>query len=153
VRSINIELDLHQPALAKDYVFTTQAQRTLARILDGAEGATRTRAWTLTGPYGSGKSYFGLFVVNLMSASLPAHQHAVMQLRKADPPLARRIQHLTGANGSRGLLPVAITGHRAPLQETLSRGLDQALQSLILGASARRRLNSARNAAREDEER
>lgn len=149
-RSINIERDLHQPVLAKDYVFTAQAQRALARIIDGIENATHTRAWTLTGPYGSGKSYFGLFVLNLMSASLPAHQHAATQLRKADSLLARRIQRLTGANGSRGLLPVAITGHRAPLQETLVRGLDQALQSLSLSARVRRQLSDAGNVARTD---
>ena len=149
-RSINIERDLHQLALAKDYVLTSQALRTLARIVDGIENATHTRAWTLTGPYGSGKSYFGLFVVNLMSASLPAHQHAVKQLQKADLPLARRIQRLTCANGSRGLLPVAITGHRAPLQATLARGLDRALQSLNLSASMRRQLSDAGSVARTD---
>ncbi len=60
IRSIRVERDLEQSTLAEAYIFTAQARRTLARLMDGAEGLTRTRAWTLTGPYGSGKSYFGL---------------------------------------------------------------------------------------------
>jgi len=130
IRSINIERDLRQPALANEYIFTAQARRTLARIVDGVEDLARTRAWTLTGPYGSGKSYFGLFVMNLISASLPAHEHTVLELQRADPLLAGRVKQLIGPNGSRGLLPIPITGYRAPLQEALVRGVDQALQPL-----------------------
>ena len=63
IRSINIERDLLEPELAMEYVLTGQARQTLSRIVDGVEPATSTRAWTLTGPYGSGKSYFGLFLL------------------------------------------------------------------------------------------
>ncbi|MGB9620401.1 MAG: hypothetical protein ACPL7K_08315, partial [Armatimonadota bacterium] len=148
IRSINIERDLRQPALANEYVFTAQARRTLARIVDGVEDLTRTRAWTLTGPYGSGKSYFGLFVMNLMSAALPAHQHTVMELQRADPLLAGRVRQLIGPNGSRGLLPIPITGHRAPLQEVLVRGVNQALQPLSSDTSIRRLLDEGQAIAR-----
>ena len=130
IRSIHVERDLQQPSLVSEYVFTAQARRTLARIVDGVADSAHARAWTLTGPYGSGKSFFGLFVMNLMGASLPAHQQTLMELQKADPPLAERVQHLLEPNGARGLLPAPITGYRAPLQETLVRGLSQALQPL-----------------------
>lgn len=149
-RSINIERDLRQPALANEYVFTAHTQRTLARIVDGIEDLTRTRAWTLTGPYGSGKSYFGLFVMNLMSVSLPAHQHTLMELQKADPLLAGRVQQLIGPNGSRGLLPIPITGYRATLQEALARGLNQALQPLSSDARIRRLLSDGQSLAHVD---
>lgn len=148
IRSINIERDLQQPALANEYVFTAQARRTLARIVDGIEDPAHTRAWTLTGPYGSGKSYFGLFVMNLMSAALPAHQSTLMELQKVDPPLAGRVQRLIGPNGSRGLLPVPITGYRTSLQEALVRGVDQALQPLSSDSSIRQLLGDGQGIAR-----
>jgi hypothetical protein len=148
IRSINVERDLQQPALANEYVFTAQARRTLARIVDGVEDVTRTRAWTLTGPYGSGKSYFGLFVMNLMSVALPAHPHTIMELQKADPLLAGRIQQVIGPNGSRGLLPIPITGYRVPLQEALVRGLNQALQPLSSDAKIGRLLGEGQDIAR-----
>ena len=147
IRSINIERDMQQPSLANEYVLTAQARRTLARIVDGVDDLTRTRAWTLTGPYGSGKSYFGLFVMNLMSAALPAHQHTVIELQKADPLLAGRVKQLIGTNGSRGLLPVPVTGYRAPLQEALVRGLNQALQPLSSDASIRQLLHDGKSLA------
>jgi hypothetical protein len=147
IRSINIERDLQQPSLANEYVLTAQARRTLARIVDGVDDLTRTRAWTLTGPYGSGKSYFGLFVMNLMGASLPAHQQTLMELQKADPLLAARVQHLLEPNGARGLLPVPVTGYRAPLQEALVHGLNQALQPLSSDASIRQLLSDGQSLA------
>ena len=147
IRSINIERDLQQPSLAREYVLTAQARRTLARIIDGIDDLTGTRAWTLTGPYGSGKSYFGLFVMNLVGASLPAHQQTLTDLHRVDSLLAGRVQQLVGPNGARGLLPVPITGYRAPLQEALVRGLSQALQPLSSDASIRQLLDDGQGIA------
>ncbi|MBM4460949.1 MAG: hypothetical protein FJ011_24835, partial [Chloroflexi bacterium] len=147
IRSINIERDLQQPSLANEYVLTAQARRTLARIVDGVDDLARTRAWTLTGPYGSGKSYFGLFVMNLMGASLPAHRQTLMELQKADPLLAERVQHLLEPNGARGLFPVPVTGYRAPLQEALVHGLNQALQPLSSDPSIRQLLSDGQSLA------
>ena len=130
IRSINVERDLRQSSLAHEYVLTAQARRTLARIVDGVDDVMQSRAWTLTGPYGSGKSYFGLFVMNLMGTSLPAHQETMAQLQSADPLLAERVQQYAGFSGTHGLLAVPITGYRAPLQEVLLHGLCQALQPL-----------------------
>ena len=51
IRSIHVERDLQQPSLVSEYVFTAQARRTLARIVDGVADSAHARAWTLTGPY------------------------------------------------------------------------------------------------------
>ena len=141
IRSIHVERDLQQPSLVSEYVFTAQARRTLARIVDGVADSAHARAWTLTGPYGSGKSYFGLFVMNLMGVSQLAHAQTLMELQKADPLLAARVQQVIGHSGARGLFPAPITGYRAPLQETLVRGLNQALQSLSVDTRVRQLLN------------
>lgn len=135
MRSINIERDWQQPALAERYILTTQARHTFARIIDNFD--TGSRAWTLTGPYGTGKSYFGLFFMSVMSPSLPAHEKAFAELQQADPMLAERMRHLLGGNGARGFLPVPITGYRASLQEILLRGFQRALEPLSSYADVR----------------
>lgn len=128
VRSINVELDLHDRAVAQGYVSTVQALRSLARILEGVTGKSSSRAWTLTGPYGSGKSFFSLFLMNLVCTQEPAHETAIRQLRSTDPLLSEQVEAAANLIASKGLLPVPITGFRASLQDCLRHGLLQALQ-------------------------
>lgn len=128
VRSVHIERDLIVSAVAQGYVLTSQGRATLGRILDRFRGETPSRAWTLTGPYGSGKSYFSLFLMNLLSRSLPMHDYAVTQLAQVEPLFVNQIHDLTGPTASRGWLAVPITGYRTSLQNCIRRGLYQALQ-------------------------
>ena len=137
VRSINVEFDLHDRAITQGYILTAQALTTLARILDGMTGRSSSRAWTLTGPYGSGKSFFSLFLMNLMCAQEPAHETAIQQLRSIDPLLSEQIGAAASLIASKGLLPVPITGYRASLQECLQHGLYQALQPYIWSGEIR----------------
>jgi DNA helicase TIP49 (TBP-interacting protein) len=79
LRSVNVERDLQSCPIADGYVLTAQARACLSRIMGGLTSGTYTRAWTLTGPYGSGKSYFGLFLMNLFGKDQPAHQIVLNQ--------------------------------------------------------------------------
>lgn len=69
-RSINLERDADSLAVVNAYIPTTRALDTLARV-----GETITtvksmpRAWTLMGPYGSGKSSFAVFLSHLLGAT------------------------------------------------------------------------------------
>ena len=92
VRSISLETDLHQATLADGYVLTEQARVVLGRLLGRFAGAHTTRAWTLTGPYGSGKSYFSLYLMNLLAAQLPAHAAALAALAGEDGVLAAQVR-------------------------------------------------------------
>ncbi len=93
LRSINVEQDVAQTAVAKGYTLTPQARSILARMLNRlSELGAPARAWTLTGPYGSGKSYFSLFLMNLLCAQLPAHEHAIGELQQNDPLLAQQLR-------------------------------------------------------------
>ena len=128
VRSVNVEHDLHDPAIAQGYVLTAQALTSMTRILTGLGGGSSSRAWTLTGPYGSGKSFFSLFLMNLVCAPQSAHGVADQYLRAVDPLLAEQAAHAGNLVVSKGLLPIPITGYRVSLQECLRHGLLQALQ-------------------------
>lgn len=130
VRSVNVERDLQQTSVAEGYSLTIQARRSLERMLDRLDNSTISRAWTLTGPYGSGKSYFGLFLMNLMAAGLPAHDLAVEQLREIDPLLAQRAVSTAHSAETRGFLSVPVMGYRGPFQQCLAQGLCRALEPL-----------------------
>ena len=130
VRSINVEQDLQRTELAEGYILTAQARRSLLRILDRAEGAALQRAWTLTGPYGSGKSYFGLYLMNLLSLNVPSHLLAQQKVEEGDSLLAEKAGIVSRAATTRGLLPIAIAGYRAPIQECIRKGIRSAIEPL-----------------------
>lgn len=130
VRSVNVERDLWHSLVAEGYSLTVQARRSLERMLDRLDNSTITRAWTITGPYGSGKSYFGLFLMNLLAAGLPAHAFAVEQLREVDPILAQQALAAARSTDTQGFLPVPVMGYRGSVQKCLAQGLRRALDPL-----------------------
>lgn len=130
IRAIRLESDLHASGITQGYVLTSQAMVCLGRILSGLGTRYPARAWTLTGPYGSGKSYFGLFLANLLDTTQPEHGAALTALERVDATLASEVQKQYLAD-SKGFFPIPVTGYRAPLQECLREGLVRATQDLI----------------------
>lgn len=131
-RSIRLEDDLFQDELVQGYVLTAQALNTLERIFNGIRNAG-TRAWTLTGPYGSGKSFFGLFLAHALDG-FSAAQQARERLSSVRPDLMEEI--LVWAGETPGLLTVPVTGARASLQTCLARGFEKAAQRLDVSLAA-----------------
>lgn len=125
-RSIRLEDDLFQDELAQGYVLTAQGLNVLERIFKGIKNKG-ARAWTLTGPYGSGKSFFGLFLSSALDG-FSAAQTARQKLAGARPDLAEEILLWTGK--THGLLTIPVTGARASLQDCLVRGIEKAFQRL-----------------------
>lgn len=142
LRAVRLEDDLPCGDLLSGYTLTAQALAALGRI---AEGLTNhARVWTLTGPYGSGKSFFGLFLAHLLDRRRSGHALAWEILTKADPLLAGRLQQALTEHG--GLETVAVTGSRAPLQECLARGFMQILDTNDFPADLRESLERIRGA-------
>lgn len=130
VRSINVESDLQNASLLDEYVLTGQSRASLERMFARFEGSSPARSWTLTGPYGSGKSYYGLFLMNLMGTAQQNHKKTLRQLRDIDSLLAQQVTRALNHGSTLGLLPIPITGFRASLQECLKHGLKQSLGKL-----------------------
>ena len=61
-RSINLTRDINSEDSIDAYIATSTTKTTLESISKGFENSKYPRAWTLIGPYGSGKSSFGLFL-------------------------------------------------------------------------------------------
>ena len=127
-RSIHLERDFYTDEnLLEGYVVTATARDVLGRVVSALENNDSSKAWSLTGPYGSGKSAFALFAANLLGNS----EQALTLLKQGDTPLYKRFTDING-NGrlsSSGFCPVLISGERAPISLALLRGLQQGLIS------------------------
>ncbi len=108
-RSINLTRDRDSIELLRSYVPTSRAIDALEQIAGGLSLEAVGRALALIGPYGSGKSAFGLFVSALMAEpSTQAHQTAIATLQAFAPKLAERFRKALGT--SKGMLRVQING-------------------------------------------
>lgn len=116
-RSVNVERDLTDEEVIRAYIPTARAKETLSRLLESASNPKRTCAFSLIGPYGSGKSSFAVFLTQLLAAKdEPSQKIALSVLTKADAGLAKGYsKHLkTG-----GYLPLVLSGNPEPLSRRL----------------------------------
>lgn len=127
IRSIHVVQDLQNALIIEEYLMTAQSRSGLHRILDRLYGASPTRAWTLTGPYGTGKSYFSLILMNLFCAAQTGHKRAVDLLRSIDPILTDQIIDRLELSSGLGLFSVPVAGSRHALPDCLRVSLQQAL--------------------------
>lgn len=116
-RSVRLERDFADPRALEGYVLTAQGRSLLSRIEEGLCSGGE-RAFTLTGPYGSGKSAFALFAARVLTGSTRGRAWSLLESR--DPGLAGRLSRTLGG---RGLLPVILTLRRAPLAQAVLEGL------------------------------
>ena len=117
-RSINLERDQDSLDVLKSYVPTSRALRTLRRVAESMNEQGSPRAWTLVGPYGSGKSAFSLFASELLCSELGEFQIIAREkIRKLDGQLDQSI--LAGLGDGGGMMRVLLTGSPSALAPRL----------------------------------
>ena len=129
-RSVHLERDFYTENALDGYVLTATAREMLSRVISTLENETTSKAWSLTGPYGSGKSAFALFAAKLLGdPDAPTTQQALDLLERGDTKLYEKFKYINGNGKSSlsGFCPVLISGERAPLSLGLLRGLVQGL--------------------------
>ena len=121
-RSINLERDSEEDSSACTYIPTHRAIQTLNRVVDTINTKEAPRAWALVGPYGSGKSAFGLFLSQLLgNPESVTWQHAMNVLKSADESLANKITNkLTGTDG---YCCINLTGSSEALSKRLTKAM------------------------------
>ena len=131
-RSINVERDRGSPSIVDAYLPT-------ARSIDLLEGVTaalgqtdQPRAWSLVGPYGSGKSSFALFLHELLGPPGAAKKAAGRSLAAERPDLARRFARQDS------WCRVVLTGSEEPLAARLLGALDEAATNFWGGKPGRK---------------
>ena len=115
LRSVNLEKDFYVPTALEGYVPTPSVLSAATRIAAGVQSPT-SRAWSITGPYGTGKSAFALFLTKML-APAPV----------GNPALRPHVTVPLFDTDSAGFWPVLVTGGRAPLAESLLGGLEDAM--------------------------
>lgn len=126
VRAVNIDEDLGNPDVLRGYVLGEHVLDALRRIAISVQEEPRTRAFSITGPYGSGKSSFAHLLFALLGPKGAAtHRAATKLLRGADAQLANTFSRERRQLGiaERGLIPAMVTAEREPVPMALLRAL------------------------------
>ena len=120
-RSVNLDRDAGFTEALDGYIVTPAVRRALSQITDGIDDAAGDRAWSLVGPYGSGKSAFAVFLADLLSGSgSPGGDAARRLLAGSDEVAAPR----------HPLFPALLTAERAPLDTLLLKSLRSTIEDL-----------------------
>ncbi len=93
-RSIHLEKDSRGASPNGEYILTPTARKILRRLAEGIPDESPCRAWTLTGPYGVGKSAFAVFLTHLFCGTGQPGKQARWQLEKEDPQLYGHLREL-----------------------------------------------------------
>jgi hypothetical protein len=121
-RSIALDRDLLDAKALEQYVVTPNSLSALRQISAGLRAGQAQRAWKIVGPYGSGKSAFGIFLAQLMSgkASFPA---AAKMLNAVSPKFAKCF-----VNSNR--FPIAVVGSRVSFGTAFASSVNDTLDAL-----------------------
>ena len=152
-RSVHLERDFYTENALEGYIVTVKARETLTRLISAQENEATSKAWSLTGPYGSGKSAFALFAAKLFGdPEAPTTQQALQLLKRGDTSLYEQFISTNGnkKKTSSGFCPVLISGERAPITLALLRGLEHgitAFNGMSPRSSLRRKIKNLSKAA------
>ncbi|MFO0604545.1 MAG: hypothetical protein U0324_15290 [Polyangiales bacterium] len=146
-RSVQVARDAQRRDACEGYALTPLGAGLLRRIVEGARGEGTARAWSLTGPYGAGKSAFVVFLTQLIGAvPADATATALHELRGVDRALEGRVRALAD---SRRFCPVLVSGTYGPLLPSLLDAVERAVAMHYRPSEAQRRLLDASRAIRQ----
>jgi len=108
-RSVNLKRDAGSEAVVSSYIPTSRALKTLEVFSSALKQNEAPRAWSLVGPYGSGKSSFASFLASLLDKNNDAsHKIAHQVLGKSSGAISKDFSQLTKEN--LGYCVVLLTG-------------------------------------------
>ena len=121
LRSIHLERDFSNPDGFKGYIPTEFTKSCLERLAEGLLTNSTSRAWRLTGDYGTGKSSFALVLAHLFSG----HKDGVCK------NLRESIKIEKSCLDELNLIPILVTGNRSPLKIALQSALQKSIDNVI----------------------
>ncbi len=128
-RSANLERDLARPEPLEGYVVTARVLDVLARVASTAARGKAGGAWSLTGPYGTGKSSLALLIDAAFGPPTQTREAALRLIRETSPEGEAALRTVHERHGTwktgfhRGLVTAAT---REPLSLTVLRALRMA---------------------------
>lgn len=127
-RSVQLARDWHDVHSISEYLLTPTARDLATQILGGIQAPKGERAWSVTGPYGTGKSAFALFLADLLAHKNPTHAEARSLRQQMNFSL-------------RPFVPVLIVGQRAPFTPTFLAALSESVKPI--DSAIARKINRA----------
>ncbi len=115
--SVNVPRDWRLGMDRTAYIVTPTVRELTERIVKEMEDRHGARSWSITGPYGSGKSAFALFLADLLASDYPTH--TVGQA-------IRKVSSLPPA----GFVPVLLVAERNPLGPALTQALADSVDEI-----------------------
>lgn len=127
LRATNLENHQEQAA---HYIPTSRALEVLRRLVHAMSDSTAGRSWSLTGPYGAGKSSFALFLRTLLGPAGELRDAAESTLGAADAVLLRDLVSARIALGAKdGFVLATTTCQQEPVADSLLRALVNGVNS------------------------
>lgn len=129
-RSANLEKDYRSDSQNGEYILTPTALESLHRLRESLTVGSGSRAWTITGPYGVGKSSFAVFLTRVFCSTDAAGVRARQLVQHKDPELAVELAALKLSQRiQKGFLPILVTARRAPAPVCIAEGIVAALSA------------------------
>jgi RNAse (barnase) inhibitor barstar len=131
LRSVNLHNDWQNTGSSSGYIVTPNVIQSLDQLIEGLITKKGQRAFALTGPYGTGKSAFSVFLCQLLSHETQKVKQAISiippKYARINPKL-RQIRQSPG--GREGFLLIPVTARRRPIAQLLLEGFLEALKDL-----------------------
>ena len=128
-RSANLERDIAQSEPLDGYVVTARALDVIERIASTAATWAAGGAWSLTGPYGSGKSSLALLLDAALGTHSEVRQAALKLIDDASPAVGDLLRKAHRRHGTEdcGFHRGLVTAGREPLNRTVLWALHRAV--------------------------
>ncbi len=128
-RSANLERDVTAVDPLEGYIATARAVDVVERLANRALSSTAGGAWSITGPYGSGKSSLALLIDGAFGEEGPIRDKSLELLSASTPDLAATIiaAHERHDTTELGFCRAVATARREPISHTVLRALHSAV--------------------------
>jgi len=138
LRSVNLSNDWRRAESFAGYIITPNVAQSLDRLGNGLLDKNGQRAFTLIGPYGTGKSAFAVYLCQLLAHDDKNATKASELLAKGHSKLTKQFEQArVHARGRKGFLPVAVTARRRPIAQLILEALGKAVFDLKKTTSVR----------------
>ena len=118
-----------RPEPLEGYVPTARGLDVIERVATVASRGTAGGAWSVTGPYGSGKSSLGLLLDAAFGGESLLRRESMRLIGDASAPAAELLKRAHSRHGTemQGFHRAVVTATREPLAVTVTRALHSAV--------------------------
>lgn len=128
-RSANLERDITSTGPLGGYIVTARALDLVERLATTASTTSAGGAWSITGPYGSGKSSLAVLLDGVFGEIGPVREMALGLIQEVAPTVADTINQAHKRHGTTktGFHRAVVTANREPISYTVLRALESAV--------------------------